>query len=151
VRRWRAIRLSFLGAAAALLAGCSKGNSEGGPGARVRGQLLDNGRPVRLLPNEEIIVSFSRDGAAGPLAPRGASPIDSKDGSFAFCAPNTTAGLLPPGRYRVGIVSQVYRGDGRNRFAPTFDEDRTALVADVGPEEEQTFHIDIGKKTVTRQ
>jgi hypothetical protein len=145
------IRLGFLGAAVALLAGCSKGNSEGGRGVRVQGRLLDNGRPVRPLPNEEIIVSFTRDGPADPLAPRGASPIDSKDGNFAFCGPNTTAGLLPPGRYRVGVVSQVYRGDGRNRFGPTFDEDRTPLAADVGPEEEQTFLIDIGKKTVTRQ
>jgi hypothetical protein len=113
--------------------------------------LLDNGSPVQLLPNEEITVSFTRDGTADPLAPRGASPIDPKDGSFAFCAPNNTAGLLPPGRYRVGVASQVHRGDGRNRFAPTFDGDRTPLVADVGPGEEQTFLIDIGKKTVTKR
>jgi hypothetical protein len=112
--------------------------------------LLGNGRPVRLLPDEESIVSFTRDGPAGSLASRGASPIDPKDGSFAFCAPNTTAGLLPPGRYRVGVASQVHRG-GRIRFAPTFDQDRTPLVADAGPEEEQTFLIDVGKRTVTKR
>jgi hypothetical protein len=85
------------------------------------------------------------------MATRVASPIDSKDGSFVFSAPNATAGLLPAGRYRVGVASQVYRGDGRNRFAPTFDEDRSPLVAEVGVEGEQTFLIDIAKRTVTRQ
>jgi hypothetical protein len=148
-------RYGFLGCvfAAVLAAGCSKGGGGpgGGKGARVQGRLLDNGRPVKVLPNEEVVVSFTQAGSTDPLAPRGASPIDPKDGSFAFTGPSSTVGMLPPGRYRVSVASQIGGGDGRNRFAPTFDEDRTPLVADVGAEETQTFVIDIGKKTVTKQ
>jgi hypothetical protein len=136
---------------AVLAAGCGKGGKGGGTGARVQGRLLDNGRPVKVLPNEEVVVSFTQAGSTDPLAPRGASPIDPKDGSFAFVGPTSTVGLLPPGRYRVGVASQVSGGDGKNRFSPAFDEDRTPLVADVGPEETQAFIIDIGKKSVTKQ
>jgi hypothetical protein len=150
------VRFVVLGCAltAVLAAGCSQkgGGAYGKTGARVSGRLLNNGQPVKPQPGEDIIVSFNLPGTTDPLAPRGSSPIDPKDGSFAFASPTGNVGLLPPGQYRVTISSQLGGGtEGKNRFSPTFDQDRTPLVADVGPEAEQTFVIDISKKTVTKQ
>jgi hypothetical protein len=140
--------------AAVLAAGCGqKGTGAyGKTGARVRGQLVNNGQPVKPQPGEDVIVSFSLPGTTDPLAPRGSSPIDPKDGSFGFASPTGNVGLLPPGQYRVSISSQIGGGgEGKNRYSPTFDLDRTPLVADIGPEPEQNFVIDIGKKTVTKR
>ena len=46
---------------------------------------------------------------------------------------------------------QVYGGDGTNRFEGVFGTQATPLAVDVGPEDGQTFVIDIGKRTARRQ
>lgn len=59
--------------------------------------------------------------------------------------------FLPAGRYRVSLSSQIYSGDGTDRFADHFGPENSPLVAEVGAEEGQTFVIDLGRKTVTKQ
>ena len=50
------------------------------------------------------------------------------------------------------MSSQIYGGgDGTDRFEETFGVEKTPLVAEVGSEEGQTFVIDLGTKTVTKQ
>jgi hypothetical protein len=136
--------------AALFAVGCGKGGKGNEKGAKVQGRLLEKGRPIKLLPAEDIVVSFSRPAAPGLFPPTGSSPVDPKDGSFAFYGPNATVGL-PPGSYRVIVISQINGDTSRDRFATQFGADKTPLTAEVGPEEEQTFIIDLGTKTVKKQ
>ena len=130
---------------ALLLAGC--GGKGGAKGVKVQGQLLQNGQPLKFLPNEEITVSFSPVDAAGKAA-GGTGPVKQEDGTFTV---STAAGVgIPPGKYQVRVSSQVYGGDGKDRFAEFF-EGVGALATDVDDKDAQKFVIDIGKKTVTKQ
>ena len=132
-------------------AGCAKENSVlGKTGARVKGRLLDNGQPVKVRPGEDVVVSFAPPDLADVTSTRGAASVDPKDGAFAFFGANSAAGLLAPGKYRVSI-SSIAGPDGIDRFAAAFALDKSPLQAEVGPEPEQTFVIDIGKKTVRKQ
>jgi hypothetical protein len=98
-----------------------------------------------------VVVSFAPPDPADVTSTRGAAAIDPKDGSFAFFGPHSPGGRLAPGKYRVSISSQTGQdGDGKGRFA-AFASDRSPLEAEVGPEEEQTFVIDIARKTVRKQ
>jgi hypothetical protein len=144
-------RLLALAVAALLTAGCGGGGPApiGTTGAKVKGRLLEGGQPVRVRPGEDIVVSFAPPNAADVTSPRGAASVDPKDGSFAFFGANSDAGRLTPGTYRVSI-SSVTR-DGDDRFAATFAFDKSPLKAEVGSEPEQTFVIDLGKKTVQKQ
>jgi hypothetical protein len=151
-RRRARVGIPGLVALALLAAGCG---GKGGPtpigttGAKVRGRLLENGQPVKVRPGEDIVVSFAPPDLADVTSPRGAASIDPKDGSFAFFGPNSAAGLLSPGSYRVSISSVT--GSGEDRFAATFSVGKSPLTAAVGPEPEQTFLIDLVKKTVQKQ
>jgi len=143
----------LLGYAAVLIAaGCGTRSSViGETGARVKGRLLDNGQPIRIRPGEDVVVSFAPPDLADVTSTRGAASIDPKDGTFTFFGANMVGGLLAPGRYRVSVSSRTSADDNRDRFAATWGIDRSPLIAEVGTEPEQTFVIDIGKKTVTRQ
>ena len=133
-------------------AGCGSGGPApiGATGAKVKGRLLDNGQPVKVRPGEDVVVSFAPPSLADVTSTRGAASIDPRDGSFAFFGASSKAGLLTPGPYRVAVAS-VTRDGEVDRFAAAFAIDKTALRAEVGPEPEQTFVIDIGKKTVQKQ
>jgi hypothetical protein len=144
------VRLSLLACTgvAALALGC--GQPEPVKGVKIQGRLLENGRPVKVRPGEEIVVAFV---PASPEQPgRGVSaPVNAADGRIEFYGPGAQVSGLAPGKYRVTIESINSGADAGNRFSPTFDSDRTPLTADVGEEEGQTFVIDLAKKTVTKQ
>ena len=135
-----------------LMASCGGPGAKqiGTTGAKVKGRLLDNGQQVKVRPGEDVVVSFSPPNLADVTSTRGAASINPKDGSFAFFGGSSAAGLLSAGKYKV-TISSIYGSDGVDRFAGTFAHDKTPLAADVGSEPEQTFVIDIGRKTVTKQ
>jgi hypothetical protein len=127
--------------------GCNK--SDGPKGVTVRGRLVQNGQPLKVLPREEIIVGFSPEGAVPDQVAHGASTdlVKPDDGSFVLTGRNKMG--LPPGKYTVSISSMVgYSGD--NRFEKML-AGKPPLVVEVGPEEGQAFVIDVDKWTATKQ
>jgi hypothetical protein len=138
--------------AVTVLAGCGGPGAKpiGMTGAKVKGRLLDNGQPVKVRAGEDIVVSFSPPDPADVTSTRGAASINPKDGTFAFFGTSSAAGLLSAGKYKV-TVSSIYGNDGVDRYAAAFGHDKTPLQVEVGSEPEQTFVVDIGRKTVTKQ
>lgn len=154
-----------------LLAGCSKTK-----GVKVQGKLLLNGEPVKLLADEEILVTFSRvDATEKDKAAPGAAGAVGEDGSFTIAGADNKG--ITPGRYYVTVTSQSASGgtlewedkgktkrkvvedgsdneedESNDRFEKLFPADGTSpLIAEVDASGSQTFIIDIGKMTVTRQ
>ena len=71
------------------------------------------------------------------------------DGTFTVHGPTDKG--IPPGTYMVAVRSEIYSGDGTNRFEDKYDIDNTTLTAEVGPEENQVFLIDMKAGTVQKQ
>jgi hypothetical protein len=131
---------------AALVSGCGSGRAEGEGGVTVRGRLLDNGAPLKPLPDEQIRISFV-DANGGAVA--STADYDANTGTFEITGPSGKG--IPAGEYRVELVSEIYGGDGVNRFEEQFDAEKTPLRATVGVEQGQEFVVDIKKKTVTHK
>jgi hypothetical protein len=106
-----------------------------------------NGQPLKFLPQEEIVVSFS-PADAGAKAGGATGPVKAEDGTFTVATPQGQG--LSPGKYQIRVSSQIYGGDGKDRFAEFFEE-AGPLAAEVADKDGQTFIIDLGKKTVTKQ
>ncbi|MFO0808346.1 MAG: hypothetical protein U0746_06960 [Gemmataceae bacterium] len=127
----------------ALAAGCGAPPPTGKEvkGAKVAGVVLENGKPIKVLPNETIHVSFAM--GDGPDQIAAAGQVNVADGTFAIDGPTKQG--LPPGKYRVTVAGNCYDLEQSNRFEPLFNSTRRKLYADVGPEEGQRFEIDVGK------
>lgn len=110
---------------------------------KVKGVLLFNGKALKVLKDESIMVGFSKDGI-GTTA-----EVKAEDATFEINGPTDDG--IPPGTYKISVSSQIYGGDGRNRFEAMFDAQKTSLTADVGDANGQMFEIDLGKKTVTKK
>jgi hypothetical protein len=95
MRRLRVFLTSTLFAAAAGT-GCG-----GADLARVTGQVVENGAPVQLGPNESVQIDFATaDGAYPPLA---LGVFARKDGSFVADMNDGTGAGLRPGTYKVRL------------------------------------------------
>jgi hypothetical protein len=116
-------------------------------GVNVRGHLVAGGAPLKLLPDEEIWVGLV--GLHGGEEIACSAQYDPETGTVEITGPDNNG--IPPGDYRVEIVSQLYGGDGSDRFEAVFDAAVTPLVLEVGPEEGQEFVIDLYRKTVTNR
>ena len=134
-------RLVLSLSAALLLAG-----SAGKPAIKVRGRLLENGRPlivstIHLPPGDKgIQVSFYplREGDL-PGDPYQAV-VSPGDGSFEVLGPSGRG--IPPGRYRVTIrVGVPGRGD---HLKDAFNIENTPIVREVSGDKEVV--IDVGKE-----
>ena len=131
-------------AAVLVVGGCRKGVR----GVNVAGQVLQNGKPIKLLPKEEIRVGFSSiDMPAGQQAIAGWAPINSEDGTFTFSGPSGNG--IPPGKYNVVVSSQLYQ-QSHDRFEAVFDAKKPPIV-DVGSEPGQSIVIDVGTRTVIKK
>jgi hypothetical protein len=141
----RAVVCLSLGVAC-LAAGC-------GPtpvrGAKVRGQVLVDGRPLKPLPGERVWVTFERTGAWGgnPVIMT-AAPMQ-KDGTFVLEGQEGNG--TPAGQYTVTLHGEFSSGEGENRFAALFPNGKSPFVVEVTDAGEQAFAIDLGQKTVARQ
>jgi hypothetical protein len=134
-----------------MLLGCGSSGSENEvSGVNVRGRLLENGVPVKLRPDEEIRVSFVAVEGTTPQPIATTAEYNPETGTYEITGPNGKG--IPPGEYRVGIVSEVYGGgEDSNRFEEVFDAEITPLLATVGAEAGQEFDIDLRKKTITKR
>jgi hypothetical protein len=135
----------FCAAAALVAAGCGKG---GVRGVKVQGEVLQNGKPIPFLRGEEITVGFSREVEPGEKPFGAPAKVKPEDGTFTVAGPSGKG--IPPGKYRIQLTSDIYGSDRGDRFEALFDAKakRPPLVADVGPDGEQTFVIDVGQWTV---
>src|SRR5262245_41267966 len=141
----RAAVCSWIGAAC-LLAGCGPGEVRG---ARLKGQVLQNGQPLKPLPGERVWVTFERiEPPADKQVIMSAGPLQ-KDGTF------TIEGQVkkgtPPGKYAVTLHGEFSSGERENRFGPLFPEGKSPFLAEVTDQEDQSFVLDVGKRTITKQ
>jgi hypothetical protein len=144
--RWR-VRLASLCyiASILILGGCGGGVR----GVKVSGQVLQNGRPIKFLPKEEISVGFSStDAPAGQQVIAGWAPISPEDGTFTFSGPSGNG--IPPGKYNVVVSSQLYQ-QSHDRFEALFDAKKPQLIVDVGPDAGQPIIIDVGTRQVIKK
>jgi hypothetical protein len=131
-------------AAALVFGGCGKGVR----GVNVAGQVLQNGKPIKLLPKEEIRVGFSSiDTPAGQQVIAGWEPINPENGTFTFSGPSGNG--IPPGKYNVFVSSQLYQ-QSHDRFGAVFDAKKPPIV-DVGSDPGQSIVIDVGTRTVIKK
>src|SRR5262249_17249774 len=145
--RWlrRVVVCSWLGVAC-LLPGCGPGEVRG---AKLRGQVVMNGQPLKPQSGERVWVTFEHvdSGAGGKPVIMSAGRVQ-QDGTFTI--EGQTKRGSPPGKYNVTIHAES-SGDRESRLAALLPPGKSTLVADVTDREDQSFVIDLGKKTVTRQ
>jgi hypothetical protein len=148
---WKALIGMVCCACAALLAGgCGKGGADI-KGVKVDGKVVSNGQPLKFLKDEEVKVSFAQEVAKGEKSIGSAADVNPEDGTFTI--PGPTKHGIPPGKYRVRLSSQPY-GGGKDRFEPLFDPEDgppLVLIAEVGPEEGQSFVIDVARRSIKKQ
>ena len=131
--------------AALVVGGCGWG----GRGIKVSGQVLQNGKPIRFLPKEEIMVGFSSTATpAGQQVIAGWAPISPEDGTFTFSGPSGNG--IPAGKYSVVVSSQLYQ-QSHDRFDAVFDPKKPPLIVDVVPDAGQPIIIDVGTRTLTKK
>jgi hypothetical protein len=126
-----------------LAVGCGKG----GQGVTITGQVLQNGSPLQFLPKEDLTVGFSAE-PPGATAFGASAPVKPPDATFTLTGRDNKG--IPPGQYSISLSSQIYGGDGTDRFAPLFNGKKPFIV-EVGPEKGQHFLIDVGTMKVTKR
>jgi hypothetical protein len=142
---WRVWLLSLSCVAAALFVG---GCSGGVRGAKVSGQVLQNGKPIKLLAQEEVSVGFSAEALPeGQKAVTAWAPISPQDGSFTVAGPDGHG--IPAGKYTVVVSSRIYQ-QTKDRFESIFEK-KPPLTVDVTADPGQQIIVDIGTRTVTRR
>jgi len=128
------------------LVGCSK--STGDQGVIVHVRVVENGQPMKFLPNEEISFGLSQEVPAGEKGVGVSGQLKPEDASALLSRPGKTG--VPPGRYRVSMSGQIGYGGTPDRFEKIFDAKKPPLIVEVGPDEGQIYTVDIGKWTVTK-
>jgi hypothetical protein len=127
-----------------LAVGCS--SNKGTKGVTIQVRVVEDGRPIKFLPDEQVSVGLSEQVPAGERGVGVNSYIKADGGPVSMSRPGGTG--IPPGKYSLSLSSQIgYSGD--NRFEKTF-AGKPPLILDVGPDEGQTFTVDIAKWTVTK-
>jgi hypothetical protein len=119
-------------------------------GAKIKGVLMQNGKPIKFLPDEMITVSFNAAGEATAGAAAGGGDVKAEDGTFGIAGPSNQG--IPPGKYQVLVSADIYGGanGNPNRFE-ALAKKKPPLTVEVGADEGQTFEIDIGKWTATKK
>jgi hypothetical protein len=145
----RSVRLAVVCAGlgtACLLAGC-------GPtpvrGVKLKGQVVVDGKPLKPLPGERVWVTFERVGswAGNPVIMTSATM--QKDGTFVLEGQEKNG--TPPGQYAVTLHGEFSSAEGENRFAGLFPEGKSPFVIDVTDAENQSFVIDLSRKTIAKE
>jgi hypothetical protein len=143
-RRWSVF--ACLAFAACLLTGCGPQEVRG---SKLKGKLLVNGQPLKFLPGERIWITFERaESWGGHKAIMSAGSVQ-KDGTFEIEGQEKKG--TPAGKYNVTIHAEYTRDDAEDRFAPLFASGVSPFVVEVADEADQSFVIDIGKKTITKE
>jgi hypothetical protein len=133
--------------AAVVVVGCTSGDPN--KSVAVRGRVIQNGRPLKFLPNEDVSIGFSAADAALGSGGFGASAgVNAVDGTFTVTGRNHTG--VPPGRYRVSLSSQVGCGNV-DRFEKLFDGKKPPLIVEISPGGDQAVVIDVDNWTATKE
>jgi hypothetical protein len=133
--------------AAVIVIGCTSGDLN--KGVTVRGRVVQNGRPLKFLPKEDVSIGFSAADAAPGSGGFGASAgVNAADGTFTVTGRNNAG--VPPGRYRVSLSSQVGYGNV-DRFDKLFDGKKPPLIVEISPGGTQAVVIDVDNWTATRE
>jgi hypothetical protein len=129
-----------------LLSGCG---SKEVRGAKLKGQVLMNGQPLKPLPGEHVWITFEHvDSGNGKPVIMTAGQMQ-KDGTFSL--EGQVKKGTPPGKYTVTIHGEFSSGEGDNRFEPLFPKGKSPFVVEVTEQEGQSFVIDVGTKTIATQ
>ena len=128
------------------LAGCGPSPVRG---VKLQGQVLHDGKPLKPLSGERVWVTFEREGSGGGKQVIMTSAPMQKDGTFVLEGQEKQG--TPPGRYTVTLHGDFTSGEGENRFAALFPEGISPFVVEVTDQPDQSFVIDVGKKTATKQ
>jgi hypothetical protein len=136
---------SWLGVAC-LLAGCGP---EEVRGAKLNGQVLMNGKPLKPLPGEQVWVTFEHVNSGTGKQVIMTSGQVQKDGTFTLVGQVNKG--TPPGQYAVTIHGEYSSGEGENRFEHLFPGGKSPFIAEVTDQDGQSFVIDVGKKTIAKQ
>jgi hypothetical protein len=132
--------------AAVVVVGCTSGDPN--KGVTVRGRVVQNGRPLKFLPNEDVSIGFSAADAAPGSGGFGTSAgVNAADGTFTVTGRNNTG--VPLGRYRVSLSSQVGYGKA-DRFEKLLDG-KKPLIVEISPGEAQAVVIDVDNWTATKE
>jgi hypothetical protein len=131
---------------AVFLTGCGPKDVRG---AKLKGQVLLNGQPLKPLPGEKVWVTFERTEPWGGNKAIVSSGTLQKDGSFLIEGQEKNG--TPAGKYTVTLHGEFSREDGENRFQSLFPGGQSPFTADVTADAEQAFIIDLGAKTITKQ
>ena len=145
--RWlcRLVVCCYLGVAF-FLTGCGPKEVRG---SKLKGQVLMNGQPLKLLPGEHVWVTFERaESWGGHKAIMSSGPVQ-KEGSFLIEGQEKQG--TPAGKYSVTIHAEYSSGEGEDRFAPLFASGTSPFVIEVTDQQDQSFVIDVGKKTIAKQ
>jgi hypothetical protein len=146
-RRPHARTVSAVCIAAVVVVGCTSGDPN--KGVTVRGRVVQNGRPLKFLPNEDVSIGFSAADAASGSGGFGASAgVNAADGTFTVTGRNNTG--VPPGRYRVSMSSQVGYGNV-DRFEKLFDGKKPPLIVEISSGGAQAVVIDVDNWTATKE
>ena len=145
--RWRRlVATCFWLGVACVLTGCGPGEVRG---AKLKGQVLMNGQPLKARPGERVWVTFEHvESGAGKPVIMTAGQVQ-QDGTFTI--PGQLKKGTPPGRYTVTIHGEYPSGEGENRFAHLAPDGKSLFAVDVTDQDDQVFVIDVGKKTITKQ
>ena len=141
--------LAASGLAAALLAGlCGCGSAAADvKGATVRGELVMNGKKLKVKEPELIGIYFLQAGGEPEERLLAEAEYNPEDGTFVVKGP--TGQGIPEGLYKIEIVYEPSETDGNGIPFESFDAEVTPLMVDVGPGDGQHFIVDLGKQTVT--
>ena len=145
----RSVRLAtvctLLGAAL-LPSGCGPSPVRG---VKVKGQVVVDGQPLKPLSGERVWVTFERTESWGGNPVIMTATTLQKDGTFVLEGQEKNG--TPPGRYVVTIHGEFSSSDGENRFAGLFPNGKSPFIAEVTDAGEQSFVIDVARKTITKQ
>jgi hypothetical protein len=129
---------------ASLVTGCGVKEVRG---AKLRGKVVKDGQPVKPVSGERgVWVTFERTESWGGNPVIVSSGSLQKDGTFLIEGQGKKG--TPPGKYKVMINAEV-NGDGEDRFRALFPGGQSPFAVEVTDRDDQSFVIDVGKKTIT--
>lgn len=127
--------------AVAFASGCGSKDATGPDlsGAKITGRIVERGKPVKILKDETIKISFIGLADADGKVTGGGDVKE--DGSFEIAGPSGKG--LPAGKYKVTLSSDIYGGGAGDRFQDKLDAVASQMVVDVGGSGTDNFEIDI--------
>jgi hypothetical protein len=138
--------------AVVFLVGCGEkvDDTNGVKGEVVQGAVTKNGKPLKFLPEETVIISVKMGEGEKQISCM--SPVDAETGAFTLEGPSGEG--LPAGIYTIQVVGDQYGAEEPDRFARYFDNEdhpRSPLEVEISSDPGQKFEVDLGRWTVVRK